>query len=460
VGRNCLTGVSRVSIDHAESSVERLTAPRYALAGLLLAAAVLRIAAVSVWRDNLHDDRDAYLALAQEVAAGKGLCTPGSDPPAPTAYRPPLYPIVLSVMPAAHRDFSLALFQVLLGTATVWLTVAVGRLLRLENRLALLAAGLVAVDPLLVQYTSMAMTETLCTFVVAALLVVVLKPVNEAAATSVWRPIATGVLFGLGVLCRPTLWAFGAFVAAWSLYYRRRFRHSPLTTHHSPLSHAWLTVLAAGLTVAPWAVRNWAQFGHPILTTTHGGYTLLLGNNPAFYAEVVDQPLGTVWDGSHGPGQAAWIDGVYREMEQAGIDSEIEGNRWMSRRAWRHIADDPRHFAQACLLRFVSFWNIVPSGPAAAGVSPFVRYGTGGYYTVVFGLALVGTVKVLRTSAAGWMPLVLLIASFSAVHLVYWSNVRMRAPVMPAVALLAAAATIGTRSASERRSDAAPAAPR
>ncbi len=433
--------------------MERLTAPRYALAGLLLTAAALRVAAVWVWRDNLHDDRDAYLGLAQELAAGNGFCTPGSNPPAPTAYRPPLYPIVLSVMPAAHRDFSLAMFQVVLGTMTVWLTVVVGRHLGLDVRLALLAGGLVAVDPLLVQYTSMAMTETLCTFLVAALLAAALKPGDVHARSPIWRPVLPGVLFGLGVLCRPTLWAFGVLFVIWTPYHRWRFRHSALTTHHSPLSHAWLVLLAAAITVAPWAVRNWLQFGGPILTTTHGGYTLLLGNNPAFYVEVVDQPLGTVWDGSHGPGQAVWIDGVYREMEQAGVKTEVEADRWMARRAWRHIADDPRHFAQACLRRFVSFWNIVPSGPAAADVSPVVKYGTGAYYAAVFGLALVGTVKVLRTAGARWMPLVLLIASFTAVHLVYWSNVRMRAPVMPAVTLLAVAATIGTRCVSAGRSD-------
>jgi hypothetical protein len=440
--------------------VERLTAPRFALAGLLLTAAALRVAAVWVWRDNLHDDRDAYLGLAQELAAGNGFCTPGSNPPAPTAYRPPLYPLVLSVLPARNRDLALAGLQVLLGTATVWLTVVFARRLGLDVHRALLAGALVAIDPLLMQYTSMAMTETLCTFLVAALLAVALKPIDESATTPAWRPIGTGVLFGLSVLCRPTLWAFSAIFAAWWLYHRWHSRRSPLTTHHSPLSHAWLVLLAAAMTVAPWAVRNWFQLGRPIVTTTHGGYTLLLGNNPAFYREVVDQPLGTVWDGSHGPGQAVWIDGVYREMEQAGIDSEVEGDRWMARRAWRHIADEPRHFVQACLLRFMAFWNIVPSGPAAADVAPVVRYGSGAYYVVVFGLALVGTVKVLRTAAARWMPLVLLIASFSAVHLVYWSNVRMRAPVMPAVALLAAAATIGTRSVSEGRSDAAPAAPR
>ena len=37
------------------------------------------------------------------------------------------------------------------------------------------------------------------------------------------------------------------------------------------------------LVLSPWAIRNQLQFGRPIVTTTHGGYTLLLANNPEFY---------------------------------------------------------------------------------------------------------------------------------------------------------------------------------
>ena len=65
------------------------------------------------------------------------------------------------------------------------------------------------------------------------------------------------------------------------------------------------------------------------------------------------------------------------------------------------------------------------------------------YYVAVLGAALIGLWPAMRLNAAVWMPLLLLIASFSAVHLVYWSNARMRAPVMPAVAVLAAGAFAG-----------------
>jgi hypothetical protein len=200
----------------------------------------------------------------------------------------------------------------------------------------------------------------------------------------------------------------------------------------------WFTLISVAAIVAPWALRNWHKLGAPVITTTHGGYTLLLGNNPAFFREVVDQPLGTVWDGSHGPGQAAWADEIHQEMARAGIDSEVDRDRWMSRRAWSHIAEHPADFVRACLLRLIRFWNVIPSGPAAQGLPAPAWYAVGAWYLTVFGLALCGVLRACRTGLASWLPLLLLIASFTAVHLLYWSNVRMRAPVTPAVAVLAA----------------------
>ena len=40
-------------------------------------------------------DRDLYLGIAGEMRAGHGFATPGSDPPRATAFRPPLYPLLL-----------------------------------------------------------------------------------------------------------------------------------------------------------------------------------------------------------------------------------------------------------------------------------------------------------------------------------------------------------------------------
>ena len=55
-------------------------------------------------------------------------------------------------------------------------------------------------------------------------------------------------------------------------------------------------------------------------------------------------------------------------------------------------------------------------------------------------LALFGLVVLVRQRQVSWLWLVLVIASFALVHLFFWSNMRMRAPVIPAIALIAALA--------------------
>jgi hypothetical protein len=199
-------------------------------------------------------------------------------------------------------------------------------------------------------------------------------------------------------------------------------------------------VMAVIVTVAPWVIRNAIVMGRPLLTTTHGGYTLLLGNNPAYYREVVDQPLGTIWDGSHGPGQAAWAAELNRELDALNLRSEVERDRWMSRQARSYIVADPAHFARACALRVLRFWSIKPAADADEGFSRPLVAGVAVFYTTLFAAAVGGLVGVLRRDGARWMPLLLLITAFALVHFAYWTDARMRAPIMPALAILAASA--------------------
>ena len=69
---------------------------------------------------------------------------------------------------------------------------------------------LVAVDPLLLQYTPYVMTETVFTLLLTALLAAITCDCRGGK-----RQVAVGVLFGLCALCRPTIWPVGIFAAAW-----------------------------------------------------------------------------------------------------------------------------------------------------------------------------------------------------------------------------------------------------
>ncbi|MCH7988310.1 MAG: hypothetical protein IID46_04070 [Planctomycetes bacterium] len=184
------------------------------------------------------------------------------------------------------------------------------------------------------------------------------------------------------------------------------------------------------------------------MTTTHGGYTLLLGNNPVFYEEVVNRPWGTTWDAaSPNRSQSSWIAGVQADMDrELGADAgEPQRDRWMSRRAWRNISDNPGSFLRACRLRFFRFWNIVPQGSAGRAVSSPVLWMIGLFYSITGLGMLVGLIRLDRTERQHWLPVIVLILSFTAVHLVYWSNMRMRTPLIPIVALLATRAVCRRR---------------
>src|SRR4051794_29168197 len=108
------------------------------------------------------DDPDNYLVLARSLAEGRGLVWNGR----PTAYRPPLYPLVLAPLVASLGEGpalvrGIAGLHVAFGAGTILLTASAARLWGLGPRRALVAAAIVAFDPVLVSQSRMVMTETL-----------------------------------------------------------------------------------------------------------------------------------------------------------------------------------------------------------------------------------------------------------------------------------------------------------
>jgi hypothetical protein len=447
---------------------------RGGLAAILLVAIALRGLLIWLRADELTADRDAYLGLARSVAEARGFCVPGST--VATAFRPPLYPLMLgSLMVAVPAGVAVALINGLLGVAAVWATWRASQCLGL-GRAGLLGALLVGVDPLLLQYTAQPMTETTCAGLVALMLLAMVSDHWHAAR----REGTVGALFGLLVLCRPTFLPFaGLMVVVWIL---ERWRDSfvglrtaelktenaatnastssnpqseirNLQSHDADIGKAdnksirlghrrglpWRVAAGTLLVVAPWVIRNQLVFGRPLLTTTHGGYTLLLANNPVFYEEIVDQPWGTVWGGES---LARWQAEQDERLEHdlGPRASEIERDARLSAMAREFIASEPRRFVRAVWHRVRSLWSLVPNGDAAGGATRWLIYAVGWYYSLLLLAFAVGMVVVaMRPHRVRWWPLYGLVITVQMVHLVYWTNARMRAPLMPVIALFAVA---------------------
>lgn len=407
--------------------------PGWGLFVCLSIALVLRCLVIWLHSEQLTTDRDAYLAMARGIAAGRGLVDPGQG--TATAFRPPLYPVQIGltmwVLPAG---LAVAGWNLAWGLIAVWATWQAGQWL-LPRGGSALAALLVSIDPLLLQYSAQPMTEVTCCGLSAVLLYwLVRSDVGDSA-----REWGIGLIFGALVLCRPTFWPLaGLFAVGWL------GSHLIGGSQLSPIRIPWRGVAATLAVVAPWVIRNELTLGSPILMTTHGGYTLLLANNPAFYDDVVDRNAGSDWPDASFDRWQQWLQASLKE-ELGAQATEIDRDRWQSGTSRKFIKANPGRFLKAAWFRVRMLWSAAPQRDPS-GNSRLV-FAVGVYYTGVllaFGVALiVRTVQLLvsiRSPGVNrkWWYLVAMVLTVQLVHLVYWTNIRMRAPIVPAISLFVA----------------------
>lgn len=382
--------------------------------GVLLLALVVRLAIVLPVIGRPPHDSDNYLTLARSLVDGRGFSLVGRL----TAYRPPLYPLILAPFVALFGEQTAVpalLLNVLLGVGTAACTFLTARRWGFSDGRAALAGAIVACDPVLVVQARSVMTETLAAFLLSGAFMTAARDDSPRSA------FGGGIWLGLASLCRPSLLATSVLISAAAL------ASGPGSARLRLLRS--VGVLAGTLIVlAPWAARNTRVFGEPVWTTTHGGYTLALANNPTYYRDVLDGKGGEVWTG---PGQKTWAEGVLRRTR--GLP-EPEADRRLSAEGWRMARIAPGAFARATAARLKRFWGVAP----ARSVYPLpLRVATGLWtapllFAVGAGLASRRAWRWCRVAA------VAAIFSLTIVHAFYWTDLRMRAPIVPAIALIAA----------------------
>ena len=406
------------------------------VAGLLLLTLVLRITVIVVDGDRLHSDPDAYLRLATMLAEGKGFTA--ADGIRPTAFRPVLYPLLIAgpLALGISATVSVVFWNLLAGLLLIVAVVQLASEFEL-NRTGILVAGcMAAVDPLLIRYTTEPMTENVCAALFAFSVVYLLRFFRSAGACDAPADLATGVkaglLLGLSALCRPIVLISCLLLTLTMSILRWKSGDRRPTAGARRVVWISIPAVVCTVTVSPWVIRNALQFGTLVPATTHGGYTLLLGNNSEFFDRVVSGQQ-SVWDEGS---LKSWQHSLQQRLNHDRIDLSDEPavDQWMYREARKEMSTRPLAAVRAVVLRWRRFWSLTPTA-SGNSLPSWMIHAVGTCYALL-GIGLLASLFRLHRNSAVlllWMS----VASFVVVHSFYWTNTRMRAPLTGVLVLLA-----------------------
>lgn len=237
-------------------------------------------------------DEQFYHRVANFVSDGLGYISPAAyDAGAhlPTAEKPPLYPLVLAAeSKLGFTSFhSHRLLGAVLGMCTIVLIALVARRVG-GPRLALIAAALVAVNPVLWKWDSHVLSEPLYAPLLALVLLAAYAVSDKPTGR---RGALLGVAIGLAALTRPEALIFVPLLLLLLLVQQRRVAAKPLAA----------MCVATALVLAPWLIRNWSAFDRPLMSN-QSGETIAGANCPTTYFGIgigfwdvtCIKPIGTV----------------------------------------------------------------------------------------------------------------------------------------------------------------------
>ncbi|MCG3197494.1 MAG: hypothetical protein GHCLOJNM_01980 [bacterium] len=424
-------------------------------------------------------DMADYEAMALNLLEGRGLIM--SD--LYKAYRPPLYPLMIA---GVYRFFgtrpdSVLLIQCVLSALTVALAyLFTFHLFQLRERgrqapqegptpgavairarsIALVAAALLCFEEATIFFCGQLLTETLFTFLFVTWAYLTVK---GATRPSLGWATLIGIVGGAAILTRPN---FAPLVLAGAYWFflrsRRHFSPPPPDWHRfsfieSPYAPPLVMVTYAFLVVSLWTIRNQTVLDQFVLVSTNGGVNFYLGHHEDFgyasfgdkegirmrlrergsYDEVLESKIFTLiglqfirshpWETVKNTFKKVY----YLYLAPATALSAVEPWTW-----WSYLDCPYRPWPWETQRRQLRFWPVFDSQGEKVmptykepfwreGRLPLVFWG----WPLIY-LSMAGMIWCLaRRETTGFLFLVILV--YTLMLLVYFTNARFRAPLLP-----------------------------
>lgn len=390
------------------------------LLGILAVGLILRVIWVNRVDTQPVTDFAWYLQKAVQISQGEGYHHEGVS----TAYWPVGWPAALGlffkVVPATLSSAKL------LTTFLTWLAIPLTYLLgrRLFNREepALLGAGIIAIHPHFVAYSSILASEPLFTCLTLGFFICQVEAVRKGLHCAV-----SGALLGLACLVRPQAILLPFLVRVFSWKQDRKNR-----------SLAWISaglclIVCLGV-LSPWLLHTRAVFGRTVFVSTNGGDNLLIGHHPgaaARYKNPDDCGLVRPSDMKEG------------ERDQAALRQALENIRQDPLRSFSLI---PAKVAETLFTTTdAAYWafQFDPKGLQPAGITDPVFYkqfrsvSQWGHWSLLC-LALLGLARLFLAKKTASLPILVSgLALPLILSAVFFGNPRFFFAAIPLCSLLA-----------------------
>lgn len=398
-------------------------AERRLLVVVLAGAFALRLAAVlqsRAWNPDFHEPQmDAlfHVEWARALAAGREHL----DGP---FFRAPLYPLFLAGLFKLFGDGLLIprLVQAALGTATCALVFLAARRIA-GTRTALLSAALCAASPLLAYFDTELLLPVLECFFGTLFLWLLVRAEAERTAAAVF---VAGLAIGAAGIVRPNFLAVAAACGLW-LVWRTQGRR---------LRTCALYALGCALPIAPVTIVN-ALEGDTVLVASQGGVNLWIGNNPQSDGSTAIVP-GTRpdWWGGYEDSIAQAEQAEGRKLRPSEVSSHY------TRRVLAYWSGAPLEAARLMawklrlLVADVELGNNQDDAYWMATFTPVLSFSPVRWW-LLLSLGVVGF-WALRRSASG-PAVAIFVCSYAATIVLFFVCARFRAPLLPVLAIAAAA---------------------
>jgi len=343
-------------------------------------------------------------------------------------FKPPMYPYLLSGVYRLFGEQPVAAYalQMIVGVAVCLLVLVLGR--RVFGRGVGLGAALAtALLPMLPFFEAQLLAESWTTLLTLLALERLLPARGDGAGeASTGRLAAAGLMLGVAALGRPNLMLLIAATAAWAAW-------DAAVRRPTRWSRAAVLAAAAVVAILPVTLRNLSVGGDPVLISANLGANLATGHHDG--ADGLSAiPVGLRWDD------------LQLECRKAGHLDAASSSRYLTRQALTWAGEHPGRTLELLgrkVLALVSGWEVRNNIGAAwlareHGVAMMSRWWPGTW--LLLPPAIMGLVWARRRPGAGLLLLALGVQAVSV--LPFFVTARFRMPLLPLLALFAAAGIV------------------